>query len=219
VADEINSGVFPALSEMFALNPNPCASQELSALDISKSLDASLSALMKKQWPDVYKGEEAVRLPEGKLDIGFIPSELGPSDKNCAVPGKNGKTDFAIKGKFSSLIFLHSALDPKDPKTELKGTGGWRTWHLGWPLGSYLMEYADGSKAEFRVHFGLDIYWLRNRALGGATLFNRYIWTPKDANGANLFFFQSEWVNPHPRIPVKTAIFAVSGRGVREPSK
>jgi hypothetical protein len=231
VNDEVNSGVFPALSALYAVNPNPYASQDMVPINIASSLSTSLTGFMKSNWPGEYKNDApVVTLPEGETAVGNIPAVFSKEPKNCVIVDQKQSVEFPVSGKYSSLIFLQSAIDLRDGKKELAGFNtSWRTWHMGLPLGSYLMEYADGTSSKFTVYLGLDIYYLKTRPLGGGTVYNRFIYHQKDANGANVFLYQSEWVNPYPdkeikkvsfvdesRIPLKTAIFAISGRKAKE---
>lgn len=233
VDDEINSGVFTALSAAYAANPNPYASQNIVPINIASSLSTSLSGFMKNNWPDEYKSDiPPVTLPAGDKLIGNIPTVFSKDPKNCVVVNQNQSVDFSFSGKYSSLIFLQSTIDMRDIKKELAGFNtSWRTWHMGLPLGSYIIEYSDGTTSKFIVHLGLDIYFLKTRPLGGGTVYNRCIFPLKDANGSSVFLYQSEWVNPSPekeikkvrfidesRTPLKTAIFAISGRKARHPA-
>ncbi len=227
VDDEINSGVLPALSNIYAVNQNRYASEEIIPINIASSLTASLAELMKERWPGEYKNDTPpVILPQGETAIGNIPTHFSGSSADSAIIDQKQSVQFPVSGKFSSLVFLHSAVNPVDVKKEFAGFDlGWRTWHLGLPLGSYLIEYADGTTSKFTVRLGMDLYYLKTRPLGGGTLYNRCIYRQKDANGANLFLYQSEWMNPfpnkeikelifvdEPKIPIKTAVFAISGR-------
>jgi len=231
IDDEISSGVLPALSALYAGNPNPYASQDIVPIDISSSLDTSFAQFVKDRWPVEYKnGASPVMLPEGEKTVGNIPTVFSKGAKNCVIVDQKQNVDFPVSGKFSSLIFLQSAMDLIDSKKELAGFSvGFRTWHMKLPLGSYLIEYADGTTSKFIVHLGSDLYYLKMRPLGGGTVYNRCIYTLKDTNGANIFLYQSEWVNPYPekeitkvsfadeaRIPLKTVIFAISGRKVKQ---
>ncbi|MBN2641939.1 MAG: hypothetical protein JXR78_09810 [Victivallales bacterium] len=225
VNDEINSGVIPALSSIFALNSNRHASEKIIPLDIKHALTESLNKFMKSYWSEDYRNCDApVDLPQGETRIANIPVQLYAGN-NCVIIDNGQSVDFPVSGKFSSFIFMHSVIDVKNPRKEFAGIRGYRTWHHGWPLGTYIIKYADGTKASFRVNLGLHIYWLRSRPLGGSTLLNRYVYHPLDANGKNIFIYQSEWTNPFPekqvvgisfvdekRIPLKTAIFSISGR-------
>ena len=232
VLDEINAGVFPALSAQYAVNPNPRASQDIVPINIASSLNLSLAKFMKANWPGDYKTEApSISLPEGEIQLGNIPTAFSLESKNCVIVDQKQKVDFPVSGKFSSLIFLQSAIDLRDAKKELAGFNtSWRTWHMGLPVGSYLIEYVDGTTANFIVHLGLEVYYLKTRPFGGGTVYNRCIFPLKDVNGSNVFLYQSEWVNPSPekeikkvsfideaKIPLKTAIIAISGRKVKNP--
>jgi hypothetical protein len=216
---------------MFSEKANPYASQDIVPINIASSLDTSLAKFMKENWTDVYKNDSPpVMLPEGETVIGNIPTAFSRGLKNCVIVNQKQNVEFPVSGKYSSLIFLQSAIDLRDYKKELAGFDtDWRSWHMGLPLGSYLIEYADETTSKYTVCLGLDIYYLKTRPLGGGTVYNRCIYHAKDANGTNVFLYQSEWVNPYPdkeikkvsfvdesRIPLKTAIFAISGRKVKK---
>lgn len=124
---------------------------------------------------------------------------LAAQGKNdCIALRKNSPSvELPVRGRFASLVFLHSAFvnDPQD-----KNVAGVRVreWIYGWPCGNYVVHYADGSQVVLPVRLTMNVKRFDTASATRATLENRYTWSIDDASGRPLHLFQWEWVNPNP---------------------
>ena len=225
--DLVESGRLAAVRNLFAMRPNPRAGETIRPLDIQAQMNQSFSEFLKQAKPDVYmKHDRSVVVKNGTREIGFVPTQFGPEDgKNCiAVRRNDPKVSVPIDGHFSSLIFLHTAhLHSRDgirPTT-------YREWPYGFPCGDYVVRYEDGSESELPLRFEYNIRRFDVPSINRATNDNRCVHTVKDTNGADIYLFQWEWVNPRPdqrivsvdlrhdnELDVSLAILAISGRAV-----
>jgi len=212
-----------AVEQAMAIGPNPQAGARVEPLDLGPALSGSFNAFLKKECsPDAPQ----VKLPTGVREIGFMPMRVADS---CIVLGKGSKpVELPVRGRFASLIFLHSAVinDPHD-----KAIAGVRIreWMYGWPCGNYIVHYADGSQAILPVRLTGNVKRFDTASATRATLDNRYTWAIEDANGEALHLFQWEWVNPKPDqeivrvvaehdniLDVSLLLFAMSGRNISQ---
>lgn len=167
-------------------------------------------------------------LAGGAREVGFVPMRLGGAGgKDCAVVRKgSAPVELPVKGKFSSLVFLHTAFvnDPKD-----KNVAGVRVrdWMYGWPCGNYIVEYEGGARRPLPVRLTNNIKRLDTAPATRATLDCRYTWGLRDSPEDPVHFFQWEWVNPEPDrdiervimehdniLDVSLVLFAISGTRV-----
>lgn len=220
LSDELNNGTLPKLHDLFALAPNPYASQTVVPIDISTVANASVNE--KK----ISRGCSNLKLPQTLKEVGNIPTLFLNGGANCLFIGEKEKVPLPIKGEFSSLIFLQSGLPPVNYlKTMHVRKFNFRTWQKGWPYGAYTIKYADGKEIKIRIRNGSELYWMNLRPLDGGCLKTRYVLPIKRNDGQYAFLYQWEWVNPHPFIeitsvifedepemPLETLIFAVFGR-------
>jgi hypothetical protein len=216
-----------ALEHLLALRPNPSGGARVEPIALKPALADSFGAFLKTVKPDAYaRHARPVAVPRGIHEIGFVPMRLAEGDQDCAVLRKNSSpVALPVRGRFSSLIFLHTAFinDPHD-----KNVAGVRVrdWIYGWPCGNYIVHYADGSRAVLPVRLTNNIKRLDTASSTRATLDNRYTWTLDDANGEPVHLFQWEWVNPKPDaeilrvvaehdniLDVSLLLFAITGRG------
>jgi hypothetical protein len=220
--DEIASGKLVALREMYALEPNPKASEKIIPINIDANLNSSWINIIQKKYPDI----SIENAPSGKCEIGNIPTLIKGDKSNCAIIGDGAKLEFPAKGKFSSLIFLHTGY--VTPEGAKKFKVSWRKWIYGYPLGDYFVHYSDGTKEKLPVRLKRNIDWMDVNPLFRATVENRYILPVKLSNGNYNFLYQWEWVNPHPQKEIikvsyeddkhfdfNLLLFAISGRKVR----
>lgn len=218
-----------AIQHLLAVRPNPRAGDRIVPIDIGPALTHRFEAFLN----DVKLGSgtpEAKReaLPAGEREIGFIPMRLADRGTgDCAILRKGGApVALPVHGRFSSLIFLHSAFvnDPKD-----KNVAGVRVrdWMYGWPCGNYVVHYADGTRCALPVRMTDNIKRLDTAGATRASLSCRYAWTIDGAGGEPVHLFQWEWVNPEPDreiarvvaehdniLDVSLLLFAISGRSV-----
>ena len=225
IRDEINSGVIPAVYNLFAVQPDPAASETVVPLDVDSCLNAGIAAVMREKWPKAYsRGPLPLELPQGTSVVGNIPTHFGERGRNCLHVRSGEKAIIPVKGRYSSLVFLQAGIRPTDEKLLAKMSFG-RCWRLGAPFGNYRLRYADGSEEIVKVRRGFNAFWLRHRPFGGGCLDCRRVEVLTDANREHVFLYQHEWVNPKPGTPivellyesdptfaVDTLIFAISGR-------
>jgi hypothetical protein len=144
--DEIASGKLIAQRELFALQPNPNASETVMPIDIQKSMNTSLNEMIKQDTP----GVEITRMPMGSCNPGNIKTMLSKdTGKNCILLGKGSAIEFPADTTFSSLIFLHTGYI--SPKALKAFRGHWRYWIYGYPFGDYSVTYADGTSEKLPV--------------------------------------------------------------------
>ena len=178
-----------AVMPMYSVRPNPAATRSFKTVPLPavKSLPVPFKAV-----------------PGGKQTVGFIPMELtaGQGIKTGVDP-----ISINVNSKASALIFLQSELvNAKPPIVSARRT----RWIQGLKSAIYTIHYADGKK--------LDIY-SRHAVNNGSALPRRgrvtseiqnrylhdvrYVWQLK--NGNDLFFlFQWEWVNPRPKVEIRS---------------
>ncbi len=128
-------------------------------------------------------------MPKGSIRAGGILFQLIDPERNhgngcLMVRGSARKTfpaairGIRLGGMFSRLFFLH--------------TSGWGNSK---PCGAYRIHYADGSAVDVPLQGGRNIGdWWQVKSLPEAKIgFVR-----RNASGAEVGFFVTEWVNPHP---------------------
>jgi hypothetical protein len=231
VEDQVRSGRLVTIRNIFSVDPNPCAGYEIEPVDISSAMTHSLAELLKNAKPEEYAGcDKVIELNTGVSDIGFIPTRIiGGDEKNCIALPKNAEdVTIPVEGKYSSLIFLHTAYvnDPSDPGAQ--GASN-RKWPYGWPCGNYAVRYSDGKQIVIPLRLPINIKRFDTAYFNRATNENRYIHVLKDCKQSNIHIFQLEWVNPRPEQMIREVVFyhdneldvtpilmAVSGRSARK---
>ncbi|MBN1670463.1 MAG: hypothetical protein JXR37_05500 [Kiritimatiellae bacterium] len=227
---QIESGRLVALRQMFAVHPNPVAGTSFAPLDLSGAMTHAFETFLHEVKPDDYpEGVTPVELPAGTQEIGLIPMQLAGSGRhNCIIlREKDAPVELTLGKRFASLVFLHAAYinDPRDKRAQ--GVKR-RSWPYGWPLGDYIVHYADGAEEKLPLRLTMNIKRFDTASLNRATLENRYVWALKDHNRNDVHLFQWEWVNPHPekeiakvvarhanKLDVSLVLFAMTGREVR----
>ena len=221
----VESGRLVAVRNLFAVQPNPRAGETLRPLDFRAQMNQSFTGFLKQAKPEVYaEHDRPVVLQSGTREIGFVPTQFGPEDGNNCIVTKKGdpKVSLPIDGRFSSLVFLHTAhLHSRDG---IKSTT-YREWPYGFPCGDYVVHYEDGTESELPLRFEYNIRRFDVPSINRATNDNRYIHTLKGPDGADAHLFQWEWVNPWPdkeivcvdvrhdnKLDVSLVLLAVSGR-------
>ncbi len=221
-----------AVQQLLAIRPNPCAGDRVEPIDLDSAMTDCWSCFLQAAKPDAYaRHDRPVDLPRGRQEIAFLPMRLSDARHDCVVLRKDSSpVALAVRGRFASLIFLHTAFvhDPHDPTVAGVRI---REWIYGWPCGNYVVHYADGSHAVLPVRLTNNIKRFDTAAATRATLDNRYAWPLDDANGQPVHLFQWEWVNPRPDeeierivaqhdgiLDVSLSVFAVSGRITRSDS-
>lgn len=226
--EKVDPARLVALEHLLALRPNPRAGARIEPLALESALTHEFNTFLKAAKPDAYaRHDRPVKLPGGIQEIGFIPMRLAASGKDCILLRKNfAPVTLPVKGKFSSLVFLHTGFvnDPQD-----KAVAGVRVreWLYGWPCGDYIVHYADGSQTVLPVRLANNLKRFDTASATRATLDSRYTWTLNDAGNQPIHLFQWEWVNPKPDteivrvmarhdnvLDVSLLLFAVSGRSV-----
>jgi len=215
---------------MFAVEPNPFAGPKLEPIPITDQLSHSLSAYLKEVKKDAYaSATRAVEIPDGLQEIGLVPTALagGRARDSLILREKDSSVTIPVGKRFSALVFLHTAFinDPRDKRA--RGAER-RRWPYGWPVGDYVVTYADGTSEKLPLRLTMNIGRLDTTALSRATLENRYTYSLKDSNGDDVHFFQWEWPNPQPvkkieqitvrhanELDVSLVLMAVSGRSLR----
>jgi hypothetical protein len=225
----VESGRLVAIRNLFAVRPNPNASQTIRPLDIHAQMNQAFNDFLKHAKGKVYANQpKPVTMPGGINEIGFVPTLFAPDDAdNCVVVGKGDpEVTLPIGGRFSSLIFLHTAhlrtCDGIKPTT-------YRRWPYGFPCGDYVVHYEDGSNTILPLRFEYNIRRFDVPSVNRATNDNRYVHTLKAADNTDVHLFQWEWVNPWPNkriicvdvrhdneLDVALAVFAISGRTAAE---
>ena len=225
----VESGYLVAVRNLFAIRPNPNASQTIQPLDIQSKMNRAFNDFLKHVKPEVYANQRRpVDIQGGVSEIGFVPTLLAPEDaNNCIVVGKGDpKVTVPIGRRLSSLIFLHTAhLRSRDG---IKPTT-YRQWPYGFPSGEYVVHYEDGSSSVLPLRFEYNIRRFDVKSINRATNDNRYIHTLKAIDGSEVYLYQWEWVNPRPdqriltvdvrhddELDVALVVFAISGRTMVE---
>jgi hypothetical protein len=231
VEDEIENGRLIAVRNICAVKPNPWASEKIKTFDFTQQMNCSLDKFLLAAKPELYgKAGEAVKFPSSLKEPGNIPTALSTEENNCLkINSDTAPVTIPLdSGKYSSLIFLHTAyVDAKYAKEQLLGN---RAWIYGYPCGKYLVEYDDGEVRALNLRLGENIRQIDSNSLMRCTNDNRYIHAFKDALGNDLLLYQWEWVNPCPEkgvvkvtlahdqvYDINLLLFALSGREVRRP--
>lgn len=146
-----------AVRNLFAVRPNPRAGETIRPLDIKAQMNQSFTRFLKHAKPEIYaRHDRSVTMWSGVREIGFVPMQLGPKDGNNCIVIKKGdpKVSIPITGRFSSLIFLHTAhLRSRDG---IKPTT-YREWPYGFPCGDYVVRCEDGSQSVLPLRFEYNI--------------------------------------------------------------
>jgi len=221
-----------SLRNLFALTPNPYASETVTPVDLGAQLRDSFSAYLKRHAGGAYaSADEAVTLPRGRQTIAHVPMQLGAhgaaEGRDCLVLGKGAQpVSLPVRGRYSALVFLHTAFI-NNPKDRHAAPGTSRKWQYGYPCGEYKVRYADGTEAAIPIRLTMNVRRYNSDSKNRATNENRYVKVLHDANYDPVHLYQYEWVNPHPMktieavsvghphgFDVSLIVFAVSGRGV-----
>jgi len=225
----VESGRLVAIRNLFAVQPNPNASQTIRPLDIRTKMNRAFNDFLKHAKGEVYANQpKPVTMPGGINEIGFIPTLFASEDANNGVVVGKGDPEVTlpIGGRFSSLIFLHTAhLRTRDG---IKPTT-YRQWPYGFPCGDYVVHYEDGSNCILPLRFEYNIRRFDVPSVNRATNDNRYIHALKAVDGTEVHLFQWEWVNPRSdqrilsvsvrhdnELDVELVVFAISGRTAAE---
>lgn len=146
---------------------------------------------------------------------------LGPQHDMSAVP--NGPTRFrgdlfklAADNTKPSAIKLASSLDDKAMPESVKLNVGRKAESLlflhtcAWPdknnrkVGSYKINYADGSSETIDLQYGANIVsWLDQRSVGGA----EKVWGGRTKDDQRVSLWQLQWDNPHPNKSIESIEF------------
>ena len=198
--EQVDPARLVALEHLLAIRPNPRAGAQVTPIDLGPVLTHRFGRLLSEWMPKGHGPQDPpVELPQGVQAIGCLPMRLAAQGKNdCIALRKNSPSvELPVRGRFASLVFLHSAFvnDPQD-----KNVAGVRVreWIYGWPCGNYVVHYADGSQVVLPVRLTMNVKRFDTASATRATLENRYTWSIDDASGRPLHLFQWEWVNPNP---------------------
>jgi hypothetical protein len=229
---QVESGRLAVLRNIFSVNPNPYAGEEIEPIDLSAQMTHSFNEFLKEAKAEEYAGHnKAIDLDDGVFDMGFVPTKIiGGDVKNCIALSKNAQdVSIPIDREYSSLIFLHTAYinNPSDPGAKAVNS---RKWPYGWPCGNYVIHYSDGEQVVIPLRLPVNIKRFDTSHFNRATNENRYVHVLKDSNSNNVHLFQLEWVNPKPKRTIAKIVFqhdseldvspilmAISGRSVWEP--
>jgi len=227
---QIKSGRLVTLRHIFAVRPNPYAAQNVRPVDIAGQLNQSFGAFLRDAKPETYPGAaEAITLPTGPREIGFIPMQFANRrGRNTLILRQDSEpVTLPVRGRYASLVFLHGGFvnDPKSMRGLFK-------WPYGTPCGEYVVHYADGTTETVPLRLHTNIKSIDGKAANRATIENRYALTLKDRNENNVHLQQLEWVNPNPFTPIAKVVarhdghydvslilVAVSGRSVWQNSQ
>ncbi|NLF93388.1 MAG: hypothetical protein GX564_05825, partial [Oligosphaeraceae bacterium] len=186
LADNINSGVLTAAQCMFAERPCAYASEEVQVIDIARHFDAEL--------PEV----QAVQRAFGNI----LMQTRRQNNLNAVLVDKLHSPDLPVKGKYSTLVFLHTARE----NPEYRKAPGFnnRQWQLGYPIADYIVIYDDNSAEVVPIRLNLHCYWYDWQPQAGSTVFGRYLEILYDQDSKPHFLYQYEWVNPHPQKTIRS---------------
>lgn len=212
LADNINSGVLTAAQCMFAERPCAYASEEVRVIDIARYFNAEL--------PEV----PAVKRQRAFGNI--LMQTRRQNNQNAVLVDKLHSPDLPVKGKYSTLIFLHTARE----NPEYRKASGFnnRQWQLGYPIADYIVIYDDNSAEVVPIRLNLHCYWYDWQPQAGSTVFGRYMEILYDQDKKPHFLYQYEWINPHPQKTIRSIrltnpysdfqgyLCALSGRLLRE---
>jgi hypothetical protein len=231
VHSQVESGRLVTIRNIFSVDPNPYAGDEIEPIDISGAMTHSFTELLRDAKPEEYAGcDKVIELNAGVSDIGFIPTRIiGDGEKNCIALFKNAEgVTIPMKGNYSSLIFLHTAYIVNSSDPGAQGASN-RKWPYGWPCGNYAVRYSDGRQIVIPLRLPINIKRLDTNYFNRATNENRYIHVLRDCKQNNIHLFQMEWVNPRPEQMIREIVFyhdseldvspilmAISGRSVRK---
>lgn len=125
---------------------------------------------------------------------------VGPGESSSGITGEPAPVAKKVEGvpighKAERLYFLQAT-----------------HWHAmdGARLGTYIVRYADDSKEEIPIRYGLDVrdWWDFGPDKGASISEGETAWTgtceAADRNGNGIRLFLKTWKNPHPDREIKT---------------
>jgi hypothetical protein len=105
----VESSHLVAIRNLFAVRPNPNASQTIHPLDIRPKLNRAFNNFLKHAKSEDYANQhKPLVIPGGISEIGFVPTLLAPEDANNFIVVDKGdpKVILSIRRRFFSLIYL-----------------------------------------------------------------------------------------------------------------
>jgi len=227
--EDRDPGRLVAIQHLLAIRGNEHAGVRVRPIDIDAALRHRFdrSPIEEESPEGAPMGKSGAAVSE--REVGFIPMRLAEGGRRCMTLRKgDAAVPLAIRGRYSSLIFLHAAAinDPDD-----KSIAGVRVrdWMYGWPCGGYTVHYADGATAALPIRITDNIKRWDTAAATRASLNCRYTWALDVAGHSPAHLFQWEWINPAPEkeivrvvaehdniLDVSLMLFAVSGREIAD---
>jgi len=197
-----------SMRNLFALKPNGQAGPRSTPLDLTGSFTHSFNQYLQEVKPEKYDDAPVpVRLKSGVRNIAHVPMRLaGTAGKDCIIlREKDEGVAIPVSGRYASLVFLHTSFinDFKDKRSK-PGMG--RKWPYGYPVGRYVVHYADGATATLPVRLSADIRRFDTSSKNRATNNNRYVYVVEDCDYDPVHLYQWEWVNPHPHKPIEKVV-------------
>lgn len=196
---------------MYSVMPNPKASHEFIPLDIAPQCNDSFF--------DSKTGVSIEDLPQGRSEIGFIPTMISSGkEKNCILGAKKASS-IPVDAKAASVIFLHTQVCPKEKRKEFFNRSRMKESASGIVTGVYEIVYEDGSSLSVPISNGRNCgNWLPYKGRCTTEVENkyindaRYVWEGGNANGKRPCLYQYEWVNPRADLPIKEIRFSSTGK-------
>ncbi len=219
----LESGWLETVRAARAAPAQPRAGARLHPISLDGCCNADFAAEMR-----AFGGRPAA-LPRGLADVAQIPMLFEEDAANCVRLAAPAPRAIAVNGKYSALVFLHTALfnRPAIEKQKPKFPT-WRDYPYGYPYGQYLVKYADGSEIVLKLRHGDNILTADMGPLFRGSLNCRYILRLTADDYSTVCLYQWEWANPFPDREIltiqpaaegvypeelfKTLLFAVSGR-------
>ena len=221
------------------LDPEPAGGAETFTVPVPANLCSRASDPPDlAHWFSATSEADLRHLPRGDTVVAGMVYRVVDGDPDCAapLPAGEGRVLIPLGRRAASLRFLHAAhVIPEHEAAFNEGFKSKANWR-GIPIGAYTVHYADGSDATRPILYINNIKgWRADTAIpyvfrSVGHLFARTAAqvARKDQGGDDIAICVAQWVNPSPDKSIASVemtgseeavpvLFAIAGRGVREP--
>ena len=190
------------------------------AIDLAGAASRSLGAEGKSPWFTTDEGRDLSAFPTGDVDIAGIPFIF--SGSACAPSEGEASTPVTIGKQIRAFVVMHTVHVP-DEKTlaQVKTmVVSKMDSDRGLVVGTYELEYDDGTRQEFPLRLGYNVYLWDGDPASRYLYGSRWTWTggtpeatQQDPFARDVGIQQTEYRNPHPERLVKTLKLRNAGTG------
>ncbi|MBT3381402.1 MAG: family 20 glycosylhydrolase, partial [Lentisphaerae bacterium] len=156
-------------------------------------------------WADGEEGHEMELCPGGAIRVGDTSLTVDPASVVALHPGASEIVPLALRERAASLVFLHTALFPKETAARKAYLKDFLAPNEGVPIVTVRVTYSDGQTAEIPIRVGMEVgSWLPQRT-GEYLVRCPYlvrVQTPQakaqESGKADAVLYTYEWPNPRP---------------------